>query len=145
MARKKSTKKTTKKEKEEEIQEEEIQEKNPQFVNITFNPLYSAAQQKTVFLKKEKLIDDNGTEKHITVPSVEGLPMVFTIRKGDVVTITEDQYNELNKLGFVETQQERDMKIKMSGEIPPQSGLDPKPTKEGHVASFYNDQFIKVE
>ena len=77
--------------------------KYPETVKITFHPQFSAATQKTIFLRELVTELVGNTTKKSYKPLIEGLPEIFTIRKDEVVTVTADQFIALDKHGFIDT------------------------------------------
>jgi len=116
-----------------------------QKIKITFNPLHSAAMQKTVLLKERKLERVNGVEQYVIRELIDGLPQVFTIRRDEVVEVTPEQFKQLYALGFVETTKDRETRLEDEHELPKQSGIDPKTRSASQLNDIYKDKFIKVE
>ena len=120
MARK-STKKS--KETKETTTKKKTTSKKPKDVKITFKPLFSAANNYTAYLQKRAQIVDNGNEIIVDKPMIEGLPGVFTIKAGEIKTITQEQCDKLIELGFVETEEEREYRKSIEQGLAPQHPL----------------------
>lgn len=115
-------------------------------VRITYNPKFSASTQKTVLLrKKTKNIVGDDVETQF-IPRIEGLPMKFTIAKGDIVEVTMDQLKALYDLGefeFPEQFRERERKIQ---EVSNQAGVRPEDYKlSASISHLYNEVFTLAE
>jgi hypothetical protein len=116
-----------------------------QKIKITFNPLHSAAMQKTVLLKERKLERVNGVEQYVIRELIDGLPQVFTIKRDEIVEVTPEQFKQLYAFGFVETEKDRSARLEVGQELPKQSGIDPKTRNASQLNDIYKDKFIKVE
>ena len=78
----------------------------PKMIDLTFLPILGAADQYTALLRAKTIKKDYGREVAAYVPAIEGLPMKITVKKGEVLSVTEVQYKELQKRGHVETDEE---------------------------------------
>lgn len=122
------------------------QKRDDRKVRITYNPKFSASTQKTVLLRKEvkKLVND--TIQSEFVPQIEGLPMKFTIEKGEIKEVTMDQLKALYNLGEFEFPQqfrERERKIQ---EVSNQAGVRPEDYKlSASISHLYNEVFTLAE
>lgn len=103
-AKKTTSKKTTKKDE----------------VKITFRPLFSAATNFTAYLQERTQIVDNGNEIVVDKPIIEGLPGTFTIKAGEIKTITQEQCDKLIELGFIESQEQRSYRESIEENLEPQ-------------------------
>jgi len=72
-------------------------------IKITYNPIGFNAKLISFPLHKK---DENGRNK----PLIKGIPMDFTVSKGEIVEVTQKQYDELEKEGCVETEEEYQMR-----------------------------------
>lgn len=97
MARKKTTQKKTTTKKASKKDEE---------IKLTFRPIASGAKEINLLLKTKKMEEKDGRTVQVTAPLIEGLPVIFTVQRDEVVTVTPAQYAELEKLGLVETEEE---------------------------------------
>lgn len=75
----------------------------PEEVKLTYRPIASGAKELNFFLKEKKAEKDGSI---VTVPMIEGLPEVLTIKQNEVITVTPAQCAALENLGFVETEAE---------------------------------------
>ena len=88
---KKTTKKTTKKSKD---------------IVLTFSPILGAADQYVALLRDKVVKENYGKEEVSYVPAVEGLPMKLVVKKGETITVTEEQFKILQERGHAETDEE---------------------------------------
>lgn len=94
-------KQTTKK-----SEKSESKSKSKKMVALTFLPILGAADQYTALLRNKTIKKDYGREVAAYAPAIEGLPIKLTVRKGEIIEVTEDQYKELQAMGHVETDEE---------------------------------------
>ena len=95
-------KKKTKSEK----SETKTTKKSEKKVKLTFSPIMGAANQFTALLREKTIKEDYGREIASYSPAIEGLPMKLVVQKGEVIEVTEKQFEELQIRGFVETDEE---------------------------------------
>lgn len=95
--KKTETKKETKK---------ETKSKKTSKVKLTFAPIMGAAAQYKALLREKEIKKDYGREVASYVPAIEGLPIDFIVKKGEIVEVTQDQFAELQRRGHVETDEE---------------------------------------
>lgn len=144
MAAKKSTKKeSTKKE----------TKSKAKTIKLTFNPIMSAANSFTILLRKKEIKRVNGSEVPYYAPSVEGLPMKLTVKKGEIIEVTEDQLPALEP--WVETEEEYKKRQKfindMSAQHPETLTWDMIVAEGGNWSTLadsqhivYNDKLLRV-
>lgn len=137
----------------EEVEEEKSTKKSKstkkaseELIKITFKPQFSAAQRKTINLKKPitKVV---GGQTIIEYESqIPGLPTEFTIEKDEVKEITFEQFKALYERGEIDTPDdvaERDRQRLLLGN---QVGVNPK---EFVVAKYrtelYRDGFVLAD
>ncbi len=87
-------------------QTSKTEKKSEKKIALTFLPILGAADQYTALLREKVIRRDYGREVASYAPAIEGLPMKLTVKKGDVVEVTESQFEELQKRGHVETDEE---------------------------------------
>ena len=120
--------------------------KYPETVKITFHPQFSAATQKTIFLRELVTELVGNTTKKSYKPLIEGLPEIFTIRKDEVVTVTADQFIALYKHGFIDTPEVLRKKRNEFNSVGTQSGVDPLEHRSAESLShLYEDNLIRIE
>lgn len=123
----------------------ETKSKYPETVKITFEPQFSAAQQKTLFLREEETELIGNKVRRKVVPMIEGLPEIFTVHKGEVVEITSEQFIQLYKLGFIDTPEDLRRKEIEFRSVGTQSGVDPKEHRSAEsLAHLYEDNLIRI-
>jgi len=110
MAAKKKTTKTASKTKSKAKTQKKIQ--------LTFNPIMSAADKFRILLRKKEIKKVNGMEVPFYVPKVEGLPMKLVVAKGEVIEVTEEQLEQLGN--WVETEEEYNKRQKFIENMNPQ-------------------------
>lgn len=164
MAEKKKSakKKTTKATKEsKETQSKETKAKKSQkstkkeMVKLSFRPLFSAAKNYTVSLTNKKVILDNGVETVTRLPAIEGLPRLFTIKAGEIVSVTQEQFEQLKQFDCIETEEQlasrKALEAGVSGQHPSKITYDMHErqidsTLNSRTSSkIYNDKFIVVD
>ena len=120
--------------------------KSPETVKITFHPQFSAATQKTIFLRELVTELVGNTTKKSYKPLIEGLPEIFTIRKDEVVTVTADQFIALYKHGFIDTPEVLRKKRNEFNSVGTQSGVDPLEHRSAESLSHLSeDNLIRIE
>jgi len=119
--------------------------KYPETVKITFDPQFSAATSKTLFLREEETELVGNKMRKTYKPTVEGLPTIFTVRKGEVVEITTEQFIQLYKLGHIDTPQTIAAKKAEFNSVGTQSGVDPVQHRSAEsLAHLYQDKLIRI-
>lgn len=117
----------------------------PEMVQITFRPQFSAAQEKVIFLRelKTEVIGNSTQKKYVNM--IDGLPQIFRIRRNEVVTITKDQFLALYKLGYIDTPATLKAKMQEQASIGTQSGIDPIDHRSAEsLAHLYEDKLIRI-
>lgn len=94
MAKKEKEKTTKSKSKSKSTKESNIQ--------LTFAPIAMGAKQYVMRLRDKNVEIVNGEKVTTYVPLIKGLPMKVIVRVGEVLTVTESQYKQLQELGYVE-------------------------------------------
>ena len=119
-------------------------------IKITYNPVGFNAQSVIYFPLYKK------NEKGVNVPLIEGLPMDFTFTKGQIMEVTEKQFEELQAEGCVETDEEYQMRknfVKgMKNQYPKTYSDLEIAERRGDLISahesqrmIYNDKLIRVD
>lgn len=144
---KKTAKKTTKKAAKKTKKNDNVQ--------LTFRPLFSATRSYTAYLQHKVKRVVNGNEMLVAEPMIEGLPAVLTVRAGEVITVTQDQYEQLCELNFVESEEQVAERKRIERSIEPQHpqvlGYDVMKTnrdfnvKHRDLVKIYTDKLIVVE
>lgn len=75
-------------------------------ISLTFLPIMGAADQYTMLLREKTIKKVYGRETTAYAPAIEGLPMKLTVVKGEVIEVTQKQFDELQARGHVETDEE---------------------------------------
>lgn len=75
-------------------------------ISLTFLPIMGAADQYTMLLREKTIKKVYGREVAAYAPAIEGLDMKVTVRKGEVLEVTKEQFEELQARGHVETDEE---------------------------------------
>ena len=120
-------------------------QKIPETVQITFDPQFSAATRKTLFLREEEteLIGNKMSKTY--KPIIDGLPQIFTVEKGEVKTITTEQFLQLYHLGYIDTPEDLARKRAEFYSVGTQSGVDPKEHRSAESLShLYEDNLIRI-
>ena len=99
-AKKKSEEKTSKKSKSTK------KSKSAKKIKLTFAPVMGAGKEFTALLRKKTMKSVYGREEPVYSPAIEGLPMELTVKKGEVIEVTQEQLDELRNRGHVETEEE---------------------------------------
>jgi ABC-type uncharacterized transport system YnjBCD substrate-binding protein len=90
------------------------------------------------------------------VPAIEGLPIDFVVKKGEVVEVTQEQFKELQKRGHVETDEEYEARQEfidnLSAQHPNTLSWDLIVAEGSNFATLtdsqkiiYNDKLIRVD
>lgn len=124
-------------------------------VKITFRPLFSAATQFTAYLQHKVKVVDNGNEILVDKPIIDGLDGTLTIRAGEIITVTKEQFDKLDELGFIESKEQRDYRESIEKNLEPQHperlSYDMMATnrdfniKPRDLSKIYTDKFIVVD
>ena len=99
-AKKKSEEKTSKKSKSTK------KSKSAKKIKLTFAPVMGAGKEFTALLRKKTMKSVYGREEPVYSPAIDGLPMELTVKKGEVIEVTQEQLDELRNRGHVETEEE---------------------------------------
>ena len=99
-AKKKSEEKTSKKSKSTK------KSKSAKKIKLTFAPVMGAGKEFTALLRKKTMKSVYGREEPVYSPAINGLPMELTVKKGEVIEVTQEQLDELRNRGHVETEEE---------------------------------------
>lgn len=75
-------------------------------VKLTFSPIMGAAEVYKALLREKVVKKSYGKDVISYQPAIEGLPIDFVVRKGEIVEVTESQFEQLQKRGHVETDEE---------------------------------------
>lgn len=75
-------------------------------IKLTFMPIASGAKEVNFRLATKKMEERDGRNVQVNAPLIEGLPQILTVKKNEVIEVTPQQCDELEALGFVETQEE---------------------------------------
>ena len=160
MAAKKKTKKTSKKQEEEIEEVEEKKEtkkttskkkttKKSDKIKLTYQPIGFNAKQMTFSLKK-KDVEGRST------PLIEGLPMQLTVGVGEVIEVTQEQFEALQLNKCVESDEEYQKRVdflKGMKDQYPKTFSDAEIAREkGQLISaqesqrmIYNDKLIRCD
>ena len=95
-------------------------------------------------------------EKGINVPLIEGIPMDFSLTKGEIIEVTQKQYDELVAEGCVESEEEHNQRMAfvngMKDQYPKNfSALEVAEKKVDLISAhesqriIYNDKLIRVD
>lgn len=82
--------------------------KDTKKVKLTFAPIMGAAKEYTALLRTKITKNVYGREESFYSPAIEGLPIELTVRKGEIIEVTQEQLKELQKRGHVETDEEHE-------------------------------------
>jgi len=75
-------------------------------IKLTFQPIASGAKELNLFLKTKKYEERDGRNVQVTVPWIDGLPELLTVKRGEVIEVTKEQCDKLEEMGFVESEKE---------------------------------------
>lgn len=123
-------------------------------IKLTFQPMVASAKQVRYQLKRKEWQEVNGRQVEVTVPMVEGLPEILVVNKGEIIEVTKKQFEELQKLGCVESDEEYKVRqnfLDSLGEQHPQKltydQIDKDYVNNASLKEFeklYTDKLIKV-
>ena len=119
-------------------------------IKITYNPI-GFNQKSMLFFPLHKK-----NSKGHNVPLIKGIPMELTFMKGDVMEVTQKQYDELVAEGCVETDEEYQMRKEflkgMKDQYPKNFSALEVAENKGYLISahesqriIYNDKLIRVD
>lgn len=149
MAPKKTTKSTEKKE------TKKTTKKVDATIQLTFSPVLSAATQYKMLLRKKTEKEVNGQMVLVTAPLIEGLPVEVVVKKGQILNVTRQQFEELKALGYVESDEDYARRQAYIDSLPAQHPDDKVPWKSIEQESpfwislkdserIYDDKLIRV-
>ena len=120
--------------------------KKTKMVDLTFQPILSAADQFSALLRKKTMKEEYGQRIPVYTPAIEGLPMKIVVRKGEILSVTEEQFAELQEMGHAETDEEykkrKDFVEKMSSQHPEKLTWDMIVAEGSNFATLRDSQFI---
>lgn len=80
--------------------------KKPKTIQLTFCPVASGAKEMNIQLRTKITEEKDGRTVVVNAPLIKGLPQTLTIRKNEIIEVTEAQCEELERLGLVESEAE---------------------------------------
>lgn len=89
-------------------------------IKLTFQPVAAGTKVFNLRLTAPGVANINGKDVATTVPLIEGLPMKMSVKKGEVIEVTEAQYQALEEYGFVESEEEYKARIAFVDNLDPQ-------------------------
>jgi len=127
----------------------------PKKIQLTFAPIMSAAQKFRVLLRKREMKKVHGREVPVYSPLIEGLPMKLVVEKGQVIEVTQEQFEELQNRNWVETDEEykrrQDFIKNMGAQHPETLTWDMIVAEGGNWSTLadsqhivYNDKLLRV-
>lgn len=75
-------------------------------IKLTFKPIASGAKEINLLLRTKKMEEKDGRQVQVTAPLIEGLPVTLTVKKDEIIEVTKQQCEQLEELGFVETEEQ---------------------------------------
>lgn len=78
----------------------------PKKIQLTFSPIASGAKEINLQLRKKVNEERNGQNVIVSAPAIEGLPMMLTVHKDEIIEVTPEQCEALEAKGLVETKEE---------------------------------------
>lgn len=115
-------------------------------IQITFNPQFSVAESKTVLLREVDTVVNGNHIRKKYVPAIDGLPTELTIKKGEIVEVTHEQFKALYEMGYIDTPEDIKERRKARNAVNTQAGVNPREYKmSASLAHLYDDNFVLVE
>ena len=115
-------------------------------LQITFNPQFSAAEQKTILLRESQTVAVGNAMRTEQVPIIPGLPTEFTIKKGEIKEVTLEQFKALYELGYIDTPEDIAKRKRDINAVADQAGVNPREYKmAGTLSHLYVENFTLVE
>lgn len=115
-------------------------------LQITFNPQFSAAEQKTILLREPQTVAVGNAMRTEQVPIIPGLPTEFTIKKGEIKEVTLEQFKALYELGYIDTPEDIAKRKNDINAVADQAGVNPREYKmAGTLSHLYVENFTLVE
>ena len=75
-------------------------------IKLTFKPIASGAKEINLLLRTKRMEEKDGRQVQVTAPLIEGLPVTLTVKKDEIIEVTKQQCEQLEELGFVETEEQ---------------------------------------
>lgn len=134
----------------------ESKPKKSKTVKLTFAPIMGAAIQYKALLREKVIKKAYGKEVITYQPAIEGLPVDFVVKKGEIVEVTEEQYLQLQERGHVESDEEykkrQEFIDNLDSQHPETLTWDMIIAEGSNFATLldsqhiiYNDKLVKVE
>ena len=115
-------------------------------LQITFNPQFSAAEQKTILLREPQTVAVGNAMRTEQVPIIPGLPTEFTIKKGEIKEVTLEQFKALYELGYIDTPEDIAKRKRDINAVADQAGVNPREYKmAGTLSHLYVENFTLME
>ena len=115
-------------------------------LQITFNPQFSAAEQKTILLREPQTVAVGNAMRTEQVPIIPGLPTEFTIKKGEIKEVTLEQFKALYELGYIDTPEDIAKRKRDINAVADQAGVNPREYKmAGTLSHLYVENFTLVK
>lgn len=115
-------------------------------LQITFNPQFSAAEQKTILLREPQTVAVGNAMRTEQIPIIPGLPTEFTIKKGEIKEVTLEQFKALYELGYIDTPEDIAKRKRDINAVADQAGVNPREYKmAGTLSHLYVENFTLVE
>ena len=115
-------------------------------LQITFNPQFSAAEQKTILLREPQTVAVGNAMRTEQVPIIPGLPTEFTIKKGEIKEVTLEQFKALYELGYIDTPEDIAKRKRDINAVADQAGVNRREYKmAGTLSHLYVENFTLVE
>ena len=115
-------------------------------LQITFNPQFSAAEQKTILLREPQTVAVGNAMRTEQVPIIPGWPTEFTIKKGEIKEVTLEQFKALYELGYIDTPEDIAKRKRDINAVADQAGVNPREYKmAGTLSHLYVENFTLVE
>lgn len=120
--------------------------KASKMIPITFKPQFSAATKKTINLKEPEVVVVGGQTRTEYKSQIPGLPAEFTIRKDEVVEVTEEQFKALYERGEIDTPEDVAERDRQRMLLSNQVGANPKEyVTAKYRAELYQDGFVLAD
>lgn len=114
-------------------------------IKLTYSPLGFGAEVMSFPLKTREYQEIDGRRVAVSVPLIKGLPMILTIRKGEIIEVTKAQYEELKSLKLVESEEEYENRKKFIDNLQnqhPQTYNDLEAAENlGQLLNSYDSQY----
>lgn len=139
---------------EEKTSKKKTTSKKSKDIKLTFKPLHSATKILTLYLFKKVVRIDGQHEVLDREPMIKGLPGLLHVEKDEIITVTKEQFDALDELGYIASKADISRKISLKDSVknqhPEKLSFDEYDGAESNLlprdaTTIYTEQLTVVE